>query len=139
MGIFIIGIVLIIVGIIFHYLYEKSESYWDSNWQLSVVMIGYILGIAILIFVTILSIITLANEDIQYQKMLNTREAIEYRLEQIDNDENLLINGGVYDDIVKYNNELVEYKKWSNNFWFGWFWCDSPATLDYIELDKSVS
>ena len=139
MGVCIIGIVIIIVGIIFHFKYEKDHSYWDSGLWLFLAALGYIIGAATLTIVTIFGISTLANDDIEYQKMLNEREAIEYRLEQIDNDENLLVNGGVYDDIVEYNNKLVEYKKWSNNFWIGWFWSDAPATLDYIELDKSVS
>ena len=139
MGIFIIGIVLIIIGIIFHCLAENNASYWNNTFQIFMAVLGYIVGAVILIIVAIVGPVTLVNDDVEYQQMLNTREAIEYRLEQIDNDENLLVNGGVYDDIVEYNNKLLEYKTWTHNFWIGWFWCDSPATLDYIELDKSVS
>ena len=59
---------------------------------------------------------------------------------RIDKEENLLVNGGVYDDIVEYNNTIRWYRKWGrNNFWVG---CFNPAPIDeleYIDLYKGVS
>ena len=62
-----------------------------------------------------------------YADMAQEREAIEYRLDRLEDDSNFTVNGGVYNDLVEYNNKLRSYKLYTHNFWIGWLYADTPA------------
>ena len=137
MGIIIIFGVILIIGIAAFIVYQHTAiDEWCFGTGIMCTMLG---GFGILLCGAI-CLCTLNNANVDYAYMLDKREAIEYRLEQIEKDENLLVNGGVYDDIVEYNAEVRYYKTWCiYNFWTGWF---NPAPIDeleYIDLYKGVS
>lgn len=137
MGLFILGIVFIILGVGCVHLYEHTR--WvDEGW--------YICGWAIIVITCILlvvviigSVCAIANNEIYYQNMLEEKAAIEFRLDNVDKDTNLIVNGGIYNDVVEFNNELRKFKTWTHNFWVGWMYEDMPAEIDYIKLPSGVS
>ena len=85
----------------------------------------------ILILLLIISIILWKSEDYDWKDFLGMIGTVE-------DDSNFTINGGVYNDLVEYNNKLRSYKLYTHNFWVGWFYADTPAELDYIELVKDT-
>lgn len=83
------------------------------------------------IIVIILSIQIPAKKD--YEKALMQKEMLEYRLE---NDNIGIGNELLYNDIVKFNQELKDTKYYANNLWTNWFVNDYIAKIDYIEIKK---
>ncbi len=124
----IVGIVLIFIG------KKKHNTYDISGWTLFGIF-------GILILLCSLNIIaSQTTADSECQKLQERKNAIEYLLEQIDtNDLNIMINGGIYDDIVEYNNDVREYKIFRNSFWTNWFVSKGLDEFDYIEYDIDKS
>lgn len=132
MGLFWIGLGVLAIAIVLHIAYN---CWWNSpDCFLAISMVSYIIGCGLVVVCGIACITCSVSNDIEYQQELHKREAIVYRLEHLDSEENLLVNGGVYDDIVEFNNNLLTYKTWTHNPWVGCFLTDKVAELDYIEL-----
>lgn len=137
MGVMLVLGAILVIGIICYFIYEHSDvGEWLCGIGVGCIVISSLLGV---IF-GVACIAASMNADLQYIEMIERKTAIEYRLDNIENeDSNLLVNGGVYNDIVEYNNEIHYYRKWGrNNFWTGWF---NPAPIDELELiklDKSI-
>ena len=78
----------------------------------------------------------IASEQIRaennYQKTMYQKEVLEYRLQN--QDENIVGNELLYNDIVEFNNNLRDVKKWSANPWTSWFNNAKIATINYIEI-----
>lgn len=72
------------------------------------------------------------NGDIEYKNAYYQKDVLEYRLENIEN--NNVGNEYLYNDIVEFNNSLRSTKKWANNPWTNWFNNQLIAELDFIEL-----
>ena len=130
----ILAILFFAFGFFCWWRYTKRKNYWGSDgWCFGFICCWIIGGVCTL--VAIISIIIAAAEnDITTDNLIEQRNAIEYRLEQCDKDTNIMVNGGIYNDIVEYNNTIRKYKKWTHNPWVGWFWADGPAELEYIKL-----
>ena len=91
--------------------------YWQSAWM----------------FLTIIFIlINVCNYDVEYQNALHQKEMLEYRIEHME--DNITGNEMLYNDIVEFNNELRNTKKWANNPWTNWFNNQDIAAMDYVEL-----
>lgn len=137
MGIFIILVALFIIGLICHIVYQHTCV---GEWCFGVGLVSMCLSGFLLVLCLAISLSALSNADLEYGNMLEQKAAIEYRLEHLETDNNLVVNGGVYNDIVEYNNTIRYYRKWGrSNFWTGWF---NPAPineLEYIDLYKDVS
>lgn len=134
MGLLWIGLGVLAIAIVLHILYN---NWWNSpECFCTISVLSYGIGIALILICGIACIISNVSNDIEYQQELHKREAIVYRLEHLDSEENLLVNGGVYDDVVEFNNNLLTYKTWTHNPWVGCFLTDKVAELDYIELPE---
>ena len=134
MGILLVLAILTGVGI---WLATKFD--YSIDW---LSMLGGIVGIVAGICLVVASIFAIcegAFADKTYADLVAKREVIEYRLDEIENDKNLLVNGGTYTDLIEYNETIRSYKTWSNNFWNGWFYADKIADLEYIELPNKGS
>lgn len=116
----VIGVVLFIVG---------AANCWDE-------MIG--IPIAALLFPLFVCLVAIANAQIgrglDYEKKLHERNMLVYRLEQAEEDNNIVEYSELYNDIVKYNNSIRKVKKWGNNPWLNWFHNPLLANLDYIDV-----
>lgn len=135
----ILSVLLVALGFFCWWRYTKRERYWSGDgWVLGAIASWVIGGVCVIIAIVAIIIAAVSN-DITTENLIEQRNAIEYRLEQCDESTNIMTNGGVYQDIVEYNNTIRKYKKWSNNLWVNWFWSSGPATLDYIELPKGAS
>ena len=135
----ILAVLLLVFGFICLWRYQKRKHYWQGGgWAVSAFMC-IMLGSICVICATIGIIDAAVNNDIRTENLVEQRNSIEYRLEQCDKDTNIMVNGGVYQDLVEYNNTIRKYKKWSNNLWVNWFWSKGPAALEYIELPKGAS
>ena len=117
---------------------KTSKSYYNEGWIFGATM-GWIVG-GVCTIVAIICIIAAAAENgIVTEDLIAKREAIEYRLEQCDEDTNVIVNGGVYNDLVEYNAEVRRHKRWTHDPWVGWFYPDGPAELEYIDLPAKGS
>jgi hypothetical protein len=135
----ILAVLIFAFGFFCWWRHTERDDFWDGeNWFVGSLFCWVIGGICTLI--AIIFIIDAAVEnDITTDNLIEQRNAIEYRLEQCDEDTNIMVNGGVYNDMVEYNNTIRKYKKWSHNPWIGWFWADGPAELEYIALPNKGS
>ena len=73
------------------------------------------------------------DRDVDYQNALHEKEMLEYRIDNME--ENIVGNEMLYNDIVEFNNNLREVKKWANNPWVNWFYNQDIATIDFVEID----
>lgn len=134
----ILAVLLLVFGLICLWRYQTRKHYWQGGgWAVSAFMC-IMLGSICVICATTGIIDAAINNDIRTENLVEQRNVIEYRLDQSDKDTNIMVNGGVYQDIVEYNNTIRKYKKWSNNLWVNWFWSKGPAALEYIELPKGA-
>ena len=131
MGFFLIGIILLIIGVLCGVWY--NNSYGEA--PLFISAFCGVLG-AIILFVTILAGIGCqAIKQQSYERMLYEKSILEYRLE---NEINTVGNEMLYNDIVEFNKELRSTKYWSKNFWTNWYNNDLVANIDYIEIGDIV-
>ena len=134
MGLLWIGLGLLAIAIVLHIAYNRWRKSPECFIYTSILF--YAIGGALVVICGIACIACSVSNDIEYEQELNKRDAIMYRLEHLDNEENLLVNGGVYEDVVEFNNNLLTYKTWTHNPWIGCFLPDKVAELDYIELPE---
>ena len=127
LGLLVIGIVLVIIC---HRTYFKNYNTESTimGFGIGSIMIGSVVTLC----ATILLLINVSNYDVDYQNMLHTREMLEYRIEHME--ENITGNEMLYSDIVEFNNELRNTKKWALNPWTNWFHNQDIASIDYIEV-----
>ena len=127
----LIGCALIIVGMILIVIDSKC---YNIGYRLFVAkVITTIVGVMTMVFVVGFSLENAINYDVDYQDMLHKKEMLEYRIEHME--ENITGNEMPYNDIVEFNNELRNEKKWANSPWTNWFNNQDIASLDYIELE----
>lgn len=122
-GIFIIGILLLI--------YSEYNSFC-SSWVLGTGIVSTVMGTFGIVLASVCLILAQGNKDIDYQNTLYEKEVLEYRLECLE--ENNVGNELLYNDIVEFNNNLRNVKKWANNPWVNWFYNQDIATIDYVDL-----
>lgn len=120
----------IVIGAIICFVVAR-ETYSDLAFGIGI-MFAIIAFFAVL-FVVIGIIDIQVTGDIHYQNKLHEREMLEYRIGHME--ENITGNEMLYNDIVEFNNELRNTKKWANNPWTSWFNNQDIASVDYIELD----
>lgn len=118
---FIIGIVCLILG----------RAYWSDAFEITGVILIAISVIALSLVVGFI-IDANANGDIYYQNKLYEKDVLEYRIDNIS--ENITGNELLYNDIVRFNNELRSIKKWANSPWTNWFNNAKVASIDYIHI-----
>lgn len=130
LGLLIVGIALFIVS---------DNVIIRNSIMESVVCIGgfisTVLGALGSFFAIIFICMNVINYDVDYQNMFHKKEMLEYRIEHIE--ENITGNEMLYNDIVEFNNDLRNTKKWANNPWTSWFNNKNIASIDYIELDSN--
>ena len=143
MGIFIILFSILVFGITSLIIYKRKYSgyaFKGGSWLMS----GFVFTIIGVVSILACGFMCLCinadiNADLEYQNMLLEHKSIEYRLERAESEGSFMTNGGVYNDVIQFNNKLRAYKTYTHNFWVGWFWTDKPAELEYIELNLEGS
>lgn len=128
MLIILIAIGLLILGVV---LINRS------NYNDVAEFIGVMLVVIMALVVGICSIViikTQMNKEVIYQNKLYEKEVLEYRIDNMEED--VVGNEMLYNDIVEFNNELRDVKKWANNPLVNWFYAKDVATIDYVELDE---
>lgn len=130
----LIGLLLlsIITAIICHVIANKTWN--DTAEGLRNIFVGISLVIGAFTLITTSSAISVkVDEEIEFEKTLYTKEALEQRLEQSEN----LSNGNemLYSEITEFNNDLREIKYWSQNPWIGYKYNQRIAQeIDYIVI-----
>lgn len=131
----LIGLGLVVIGII---LAIVDAKVYFKNWRVretidyskfTTIFLGSMITLCALVFI----LINASFYDVEYQNTLHTKEMLEYRIEHME--ENITGNEMLYNDIVEFNNELRNVKKWANNPWTNWFNNQDIASIDFIELD----
>lgn len=135
MGIIIILIVFLILGIAMYKI--GATNPFNSDIGLFGVLLSVTCG-CLIVICAIIIIINQVTADLKYEGLQECRDAIVYRLEQIDtNDQNIMVNGGIYDDIIAYNQNVRRLKKFRNSFWTNWFVPKGIEKFQYIEYYNS--
>jgi len=75
---------------------------------------------------------TQINKSVDYQNALYEKEMLEYRIENMKSD--IVGNEMLYNDIVEFNNNLRNVKKWADNPLTNWFHNQQIADIDYVEI-----
>ena len=115
-----------------------SHLYFDDNWMFGAITSWVVGGVCSIVAIVAI-IVAVAQNDIVTENLIAKRDAIMYRLEQCNEDTNVMVNGGVYEDLIEYNAEVRRYKRWTHDPWVGWFYSDGPAELEYIILPNKGS
>ena len=123
-GLLIIGVVCTIAGV-------KYLKCPDWVWQFGLIL--FLLCGLTSVFIGFAIIDVQVNKDIKYQNALYEKEMLEYRIDNME--DNIIGNEMLYNDIVEFNNDLREVKKWANNPWVNWFYNQDIATIDYVKID----
>lgn len=126
----IISVILLVVGSIVAILMDKGILE-DDKWLGSAIVL-IVIGMFATLFSAVFTLINTCEKETDYQNKLYEKSVLEYRLEN--KEENTIGNELLYNDIVEFNNELRQTKKYSNSLWTNWFNNDKIATIDYIEI-----
>ena len=126
-GIFVAGIVLLIIGNNFKISYKAQDTITGIG------IVCLVLGGVFGMITGGISIGTAINADLDYENTIYERDVLEYRLERLD--ENMTGNELLYNDIVEFNNGLRYTKKWADSPWYSWFFNQKIADIEYIELE----
>lgn len=131
----IIAFSIFIIGIILKVIYENRMFKLSRKIMNAIDYISFTLLFIGFIATTITIVVLCSNfidYELRYQNFLHEREMIEYRIEHVG--DNITGNEMLYNDIVKFNNELRGTKRYVNSPWTNWFSNKDIASLDYIEL-----
>lgn len=132
----VLAFYILIIGIILRIIFNKIGHKLNYKARNIIDLIAFVFtlfgSLSALIIILVLAS-TYIGYDLNYQNFLYERDMIEYRIEHIE--DNVTGNEMLYNDIVKFNNELRSKKKWADNPWTNWFCNQNIASLDYIELD----
>ena len=125
--ILILGIVLTILDDIFYY---------TSPFSLSLIyVVCYIFAGIGLSICTMVAIVTNVRLNVDYEKKLYEKQVLEYRIEHYQDD--IVGNELLYKDIIEYNNQLRETKRFANSLWTNWFVNYKVAQIDYVEYERN--
>ena len=114
---------------------EFSQRWVDDVWYC---IFGMMLAIG-LIFTLVCGGVALSvqvNEQIDYEATVGEREILVYRIEHRDESTPIELSGGLYTDIINFNNSIRKTKARGNNPWVSWFYNQKIANnVDFITLD----
>ena len=131
----LINFAVIVVGIIFVVISKKTHNWNTEEWTNFVGWFLVVLGIVFNLFTVGFIIGNATTCELNYQNVMHEKEMLEYRIEH--REENITGNEMLYNDIVEFNNELRNVKKYANSPWTNWFNNQYIASIDYIELDDN--
>lgn len=139
----ILFIVLTTIGSICFISFFKDDSYKYIDVKKSlandnpiIAIFGFIfiiIGSCGLIFSLIIISIVQIPKEIDYEKCLNEKRILEYRLEN--QKENVFENSLLYNEIINFNNELTTHKVCCSDLWLSWFGNEKIANIEYIKLE----
>ena len=130
MGLIIIFLILLVVSII---VLVIDECNWRNDVVNLICIITIVLSCVGNLFCGGLALGTQIPKQKNYEEALYKKQVIEYRIEN--QHQNLVGNELLFDDIVEFNNDLRNHKRYCDSFWIGIFHNDKIATIDYIEID----
>ena len=125
---------IVVIGIIFVIISKKTQNWNTKEWTSFVGCFLAVVGIVASLFIAASIISKTITCELKYQNVMYEKEMLEYRIEHME--ENITGNEMLYNDIVKFNNELRNTKKWANSPWTNWFNNQDIASIDYIELNN---
>lgn len=139
----ILFIVLTTIGSICFIDFFKDDSYKyiDAKKSLAndnpiIAILGYIfiiIGSCGLFFSLVIISIVQIPKEINYEKCLNEKQILEYRLEN--QKENVFENSLLYNEIINFNNKLTTHKVCCSDLWLNWFGNEKIADIEYIKLE----
>lgn len=141
----LIALASLVIGIVLHIIYNNDCFYrWmimrnvknpaRKDAILDIVSFAFmVFGITTTVIVSVAILCNVGNYDVDYQNAICEKEMLEYRIEHME--DNIVGNEMLYNDIVEFNNELGNEKKWANNPWTNWFANQDIATMDYVVLE----
>ena len=128
------GLLLVIGIVVFYGFYDY---YYDNDFVGFIGIMFAIVGLIGLVTSGLVALMVKVNLDLDYEKMLNERNLIEYRLEQIEEsgESGSYAEIQLYHDIIEYNKVVLTQKKWANNIWTNWFYNRKVAELELITVE----
>ena len=133
MGIIITSAILLIVGIVLMVICAKKNCDCIDDWYGMIGLLLTVLAIFALVISSVIAMVIQIPKEKDYQQAVYERQVIEYRLEN--KDDNIVGNELLYKDIVEFNNNLRQHRRYADSFWIGIFLNDKIATIEYIEIE----
>lgn len=131
----IISLVVLVVGIFLIVLSKNRKlRYWTREHLEFTGLLFIVLGALVSVICVGCIIGNASTRDMTYQNVLHQREMLEYRIEHME--DNITGNEMLYNDIVEFNNNLRETKKFANSLWFNWFYNQDVAAMDFVTIDN---
>lgn len=133
MGIFLIGIFILILGLLLFYISRNKSMERLCYASISIIAIAF----GWLLISGQYAINVQSAKAQNYKNARHQRDSIEYRIL-----ERAYIDKGVdkvelYADIVEFNHMVTVERQCSNSFWTNWYANDLIAELEYIPIDDT--
>lgn len=95
-----------------------------------------VVGCVATILLILSAVVIQSNKDTEYIKQKETYTTLVTSINELESNDGTAIKGyrDLYNDIVEYNNEVRNAKKWSDNLWTNCFNNDKIAELPLIEI-----
>lgn len=139
MIIFLIGIVILLIGIIAAIIESNTNSFNFSLEEalLWTAFIGITIGSIMVFVMTGIFITNHAGIDAGIHKYEIEHDGLVKRLEIINSDYEDVSKSDVIKDITEWNKDVYSEKYWSSNPWTNWFYSQRFVdSLEYIELEE---
>lgn len=129
-------LLLAIGGTVAINLLDRYHRRWSSPVWLNVfVFVLLVVAIFASVFSLLAIISNKVSETAEYEAMLYEHQMLEARLRQVNDAPYAVGNEYLYNDIVKFNNNLRDIKRWANNQWTSWFYNSMISdNINFIEV-----
>lgn len=118
------------------YIFDKNN--FDKKWMwfgirtvtLVVFIIAIILSMILVYIPIIMARFTFVGQKCKMDYLAKRKTLIVL----MEKNESLTIQNSLYEDINKYNQEVISDKHWANSPWTNWYYCDDYSditTIDY--------
>lgn len=128
-------LVLIILTILFiaFVVVHLIERHRDNEFSAIVSFLLAAIIFILLVTFSIMAVLTQCSIDQDYERMLNEKQLLEYRLRHCNF--TLPDNSQLYHDIKNFNNEICSNRAKCDSLWVGLFYNEKIATIEYLILE----
>lgn len=138
MILFILFVALLIVGlagVIICKVIDDHSRYVSPEWLSFTSWCLFGLGLVAIVCCLIIIACVQPAAQLKYEQCLYEKEVLEARLDQLDENPDAVGNELLYRDIIDFNNNLRNVKRWGSSKWVNWYNNMIIAeNVDYIDL-----
>ena len=113
------------------YDFNKKWMWFEIN---NITSSAFIIAIILSMILVYIPIIVARFTFIGQKSKIDYLEKRKTLIVLMEKNESLTIQNSLYEDITKYNQEVISDKHWANSPWTNWYYCDDYSditTIDY--------